>query len=134
MRIRRLAQAGENAFRNVVALSVYGLEAAKPGMIADEANWKVDVQFGIDVEYRDWGIKGISLTPHGVVELAIPMSSEQDESVREDVMLRFEPGKLKVERAPSDAVTVGDIDLWVNPDLTPDYGRSTITVYGPTRD
>jgi len=135
MRIKRLAygQPGDNLYHNRVELSVYGLDVAKPGMMTDEVRWKVDVSFSIDQEHRSWGIKDIIVVLHGAVEVVISMTAEQDESRREDVTLRFEANRLKQDKVPSDQVTVGEIDLWVKPDLSPDYDRSSITVYGPAR-
>ena len=123
----------ENAYNNDVKVAVYGLDVARPGFIEDESYWKTTVNFMIDIEARSWGIKDITVTPTGMINLQVSISSETDETKMATLSLSFDASLLKREKMSSDSVTVGDIDLWVNPDLTPDYERSSIVIYGPSR-
>ena len=131
MRIIRMA--GFNDFEAAVNVSIYGLDRARPGMLEDETHWKAWVKFSIAVDYRDWGIKGITVTPAGTVTVPVSLTSEIEDGKTETLNVSFEASQLKQDRVGSDAVTLGDVDIWVNPDMTVDYGRSSITVYGPTR-
>lgn len=130
MRIIRKSQ--DDTYSNRVSVSVYGLDAVKPGMLENNDH-EVEVVFRIAIEHKNWGIKGIDVSPLGIVTIPVEMSSENDESMRETVNLTFDVSLLKQEPMPSDSVTVGDIELSVNPDLTPDYEKSSIVIYGPTR-
>ncbi len=130
MRIIKCAQNDNENYSNTVEVTIYGLEAAKPGMIADEISWKVNVPFRIVIDRSDWGFRSIEVKPSGMV--AVPVGIAPETGGRsEDIEIAFDAGMLKQDQMPADHVTVGEIDLWVKPDLSPDYERSSITVYGP---
>ena len=131
MRIMKVA--GEWDFATEVDVNIIGLDKARPGMIEDAISWKASIKFRIDIEAREWGIKGLNVHPYDIVTIPVTISGEKDESQTETLNVSFDPALLSRDEMPSDSVTLGGIDLWLNPDLTPDYKRSTITVYGPTR-
>lgn len=133
MKVIKISQkSGKEAYVQKVSVSLYGLDAVYPDMLEDQAEWKADISFNIAWDARSWGIKNIYVTPVGVVHLNVSLTSD-DGARSNDVMISFEPSKIQQNPLTSDSITVGDIDLWLNPDLTPNYEKSTIDIYGPTR-
>ena len=133
MKVIKISQKSEKeAYVQKVSVSLYGLDAVYPDMLEDQVEWEADISFNIAWDARSWGIKNIYVTPVGVVHLNVSLTSD-DGARSNDVMISFEPSKIQQNPLTSDSITVGDIDLWLNPDLTPNYEKSTIDIYGPTR-
>ena len=64
-------------------------------IICEQTSREIAVQFSIDIEWREWGIKAIEVVPQGVIDIefkVIPYDEETEEYI---TSVRVDVGKVK---------------------------------------
>ena len=135
--------AGENEFTAVAELDVsVDRSPEAPYSWVDSHDPEVSIKFSLDIEYRGWGIKEISITPHPgevTVNYQVPDESGKadgdygevygDKMVDKEVT--FDPSKLRRDDTlEKGLVTITKVDLQLNANGEVDYHRSYIEVSG----
>ena len=88
---------------------------------------KPDIPFYIDMEYRSWGLKGISVFFRDKITLAYTVVN-QDTDAAEDKEVEIDLSNLKVEWEPSGYYGPDSMYITLNADGSVNYEQSYITV------
>ena len=100
-------------------------DPSKGGWMWVEASADVTVNFELDIDYRDYGIKGINLRLIGTVPVSLELCKE-DESEEKLIELTVDCLRLKAEKQSAyNLVMPTDIYLVLNDALEIDYEKST---------
>jgi hypothetical protein len=126
IRIKPTAQSlGEGQF-HVELTPVISLSSSlnnKLGQFVDVGEvGRVSIVFSVDVEARDWGIKGISIfIPPAKVGLGFVLIENDNER---EVDIQFEPSKVPLQLTTGGQVTLTKLELVLNDDFTINYQKS----------
>lgn len=109
-----------------------------PGYFEDEQlelrleNDTVPVQFYIELEAREWGIKDITVSiPEQQIRLGYELLDENDAVVKTGEIV-FDPSKLTLMKSfAGSRITLEEINLHLNKDMGLSYEQSTIDVNNP---
>lgn len=114
-------QEEQNYYSNVrVDLSFSG----KSGKIIDPVDTDVRVEYQIDVEHRDFGIKDINVYPQGEILIDAEVSDEQDNKT--PIQIKVDMSKVRVEWQAGSGVQPLGLEVSVNENGEVDYERSYI--------
>jgi len=88
------------------------------------------IKFSIDVEYRSWGIKDISVTIlSSFIEIPIESTTfSNNQDLTEDKKIVVDISKLKQEFIQSNAVTLREMDIYLDNNYNVDYKSSSIVI------
>lgn len=116
----------DDKYSTMVKVSLYG------GPVESDiyAVSPVRVPFDISIEAREWGIKDISIVVSGEVEVHCEVIRGENEDQVDKAILTVDMGQLSKDiYSDRKLYTLGDMSLWVNEDMSIDYGRSSIEVF-----
>jgi len=106
-----------------VDVNVYGF-----GDTLDIESSKVSINFRIDVETREWGIKNISVHVYGTVTVPISISGING-GPAESKEVVVDLSKIKTnETTGNGVVTLGDLDLNLDSNFNVDYNNSILEI------
>lgn len=111
-------QLGEEDFRSEVDLQVYvkDLEAGEDVNIYDVDRKKL-LTYTIDVEYRSWGIKDISVMPKGVIEFEVEIIDVDDKVVKTlPVKIDFSTVDCSIEWMEGKSYDPSDLEVYLTKD------------------
>lgn len=119
---RKFAQ---NTYSTEVAVSV-----ASPGTtwFVSENDPKARVNFILDLDIREWGIKDILMIPQGIVQINYVAVVEATDS-EEHRTIQVDLSQLKVDLTEGRAWTLGELTISLDDQGQVDYGRSYIQGY-----
>jgi hypothetical protein len=86
----------------------------------------VRIDFRIDVEARNWGIKGISVSiPPAQISLTIGvLKNNGANDIISEQTIQFDPSQIELQMRPGNVVTISDLELALNKDFSVDYSKS----------
>lgn len=114
-------QEEQNYYSNVrVEVSFSG----KSNKIIDLVDGNVRVEYQIDVEYRDFGIKDVNVYPQG--EILIDAEVLDDRNNRTSLQIKIDMSKVRVEWIAGSGVQPLDMNILINENGEVDYERSYI--------
>jgi len=111
-------QLGEEDFRSEVDLRVHVKDLAD----GEDANiYDVDkkklLTYSIDVEYRSWGIKDISVMPKGVIEFEVEILDADDKVVKTlPVKIDFSMVDCSIEWMEGKSYAPSDLEVYLTKD------------------
>jgi len=127
MKILKIAQLDPNAYVAEVDVNLYGY----PDNYLVEAN-KVAIKFGIDIEARDWGIKGITVFVYDqILEIPITITDTATETQQEKVIQVVAKNIKRYSYGETGIITLDKMDLWVDANFNVDYRKSMLDVNMP---
>ena len=87
---------------------------------------KISIAFRINLEKRDWGIKGISMSliPANLsLELyVVELKGERETEFSR--IVQFDPSKIELRQEPGNEVTITGLTIQLHDDFTVDYAQS----------
>jgi hypothetical protein len=96
----------------------------KSDKLLDVVDRTVRVEYQIEIEYRDFGVKDINVYPEGEVEIAVEVSDEQDNKT--SMNIKVDMSKVRVEWQAGSGIQPLSLDIYVNENGEVDYERSYI--------
>lgn len=111
-------QLGEEDFRSEVDLRVHvkDLEAGEDVNIYDVDKKKL-LTYTIDVEYRSWGIKDISVMPKGVIEFEVEIIDVDDKVIKTlPVKIDFSTVDCSIEWMEGKSYAPSDLEVYLTKD------------------
>lgn len=91
---------------------------------------KTMVTFDINTDVRSWGIKSIHVAPRKIDTIsAILEDYSIDNAPEKTITIEVDASRLKTQTETGRSITTGELDLWLNPDMSVNYDESEITVY-----
>lgn len=113
MRIIKTVKFAQNdIFKNNISVDVYA-----EGLDLDYSTVETIVSYSIDIEWRNFGIKDISVIPVGNINLALRTEEGKDFEVIVDC------SKIKTEKINGSGVWIDSLNLFLNGNLV-DYNKS----------
>jgi hypothetical protein len=109
-------QLGEEDFRSEVDLHVHvkDIEDAEEINIVDK---KKILTYTIDVEYRSWGIKDISVMPKGVIEFEVEILDADDKVIKTlPVKIDFSTVDCSIEWMEGKSYDPSDLEVYLTKD------------------
>jgi len=119
-------QTGNDGFVNTKTKVDLTGGPTEQGIYVDEYDKEVAVAYNIDVDYRDWGIKTISVIPVGNATINVRLVDANDNE--KQFTLNVDLSQLKEEIIEGHGAYVDELDIWIKDDLSIDYDSSTIRV------
>lgn len=125
-RIKTTAQSmGEGQFNVALtpSVSIPSSLNSKPGKFVDVGDvGRVSIAFSVEVEARDWGIKGISISvPTARADFSFMLIENESER---QIDVQFEPSQVPLRLKPGGQVTLTGLELVLNDNFTIDYKSS----------
>ncbi len=97
------------------------------GFVDEGHTEEIPVEFDIDMDVRDWGIKEMLILPTGHATIQFSgfyMGSDEEHLLQAS----FDLSKLKKESIKGRGITVTGVEIWLDPNMQVDYEKSTITI------
>ena len=91
----------------------------------------ITVPFRIDVEAREWGIKGIMVSIDSseiALEVVVNKSTPQGDSQEYTQRIAFDPSRIELQQHPGGAVTITGLILHLDENFGVDYEHSYFEV------
>lgn len=122
-----LRTAQSQQYQNECTVNFYFVEGQQNKAIL---NAKTMVTFDIDMDVRNWGIKSIHVLPKKIETISAVMEDYSvDDAPEQTVTIEVDASKLKTQTETGRAITTGELELWLNPDMSVNYDKSEIIVY-----
>lgn len=126
----KTAQLANDEYVNEAQVSFYINSRTPNEQNISIADAKTFVKYSIQIEARSWGIKGMTIAIRSIEPVtAVVEDYVKDVEQNKDVNINIDALQLKTESARGGVISTGAIDLWLNPDFSVDYNKSSITVY-----
>lgn len=94
-----------------VSIHVDGLAEGEESLGPD----KVNISYDIDIEYRDWGIKDISITPRGRVSFDVEIVDVDDNHVDTiEVLFDFSAVNYRIDWLPGAGYAASGLTIDIN--------------------
>jgi hypothetical protein len=111
-----------------VDVSVYGGDTAKYDI--ELPRKKIDVPFRLDLDVRSWGIKNIGVLVDGMINVPIFLNDIETSRLLEERNVVVDLAKINKEEIKGNgAVTLGEMDLYLDQNLNVDYKSSSLEIY-----
>lgn len=78
--LEKISEQFDEGYKCDVTINAY-VNGLKPGEVESVSDKKQQLIYDIEIECRSWGIKGIDVTPRGMVEFDIEILNVDDEVV-----------------------------------------------------
>lgn len=93
-------------------------------------NAKTLVTFYISMEARSWGIKSANVSISNISPVTTVVEDfSRDDAPDQDITIQIDATRLKTETQRKGSITTGEIELWLNPDMSVNYDKSQIEVF-----
>ena len=87
------------------------------------------IKFYIQIEARSWGIKDISVSPIGIINVPISITDVESMRVLEEREVTLDLNQIKKEETTGNGViTLGALDLYLDKDFNVDYSNSSLEI------
>lgn len=126
MKITKIAQSDpdSNTYTAQVSVDVYGY----PETHYVEAN-KIPIKFGIDIDAREWGIKGIVVyLQDEIIEIPLLITDNATDAQQEKVLQVVIKNINQHDYNEMGAITLDKLNLWVDANFNVDYKKSSLDI------
>ncbi len=112
-KLSNLNEADENYSINVDTVSVY-VDGLKDGE-EEQSPDSIRISYDIEIEYRDWGIKDITVTPRGRVEFDVEIVDAEDNHVDTiEVLFDFDAVDWHIDWLPGSGYAAESLTIRIN--------------------
>ena len=94
------------------------------GKRAESTVGELNIPYTIEFEYRDWGIKGMTVTMQDTIDLDVVMFGEDGET-ETPITIKVDLSKLKIEWVGEGQVAPRSLELYIDDKGEVDYDRSS---------
>ena len=113
----QISSSNNDNFTNNIEVSVF---SAGDNYFEDST---ATITYSIDIEYRSYGIQGISVIPLSISPISI---LDEDGNVLKEIQLDISQVKIDINKG--NGVYITNLNLFLDLNLNPDYGRSYLDV------
>lgn len=114
----QILSGNDDQFRNNIRVSIY---AADNSTSLEDST--ATVSYSIDVEYRSFGIKGVTVIPVSISPISI---LDEDGNLLKEIQL--DASKVKTDINRGSGAYIQELNLYLDLNLNPDYSRSYFDV------
>lgn len=129
--IRRMQEQNDDKFTGSASLWI-GAKVPPDADYEFEYDNKVDVPFGINIDYRSWGIDGINVHLSDKIKInarKVFYDDKGNEAREEQIEVEVDLAQLKIDWIEGQVVAPGELSLNLTPEGAVDYTKSTIEFY-----
>lgn len=129
--LKKVHEQEDKLFYSNVRVDIY--HAGAQNKMIDVADGSVRVEYQIEIEYRDFGIKDINVYPEGEVTIEAEIVDEKNNKT--PMTIKVDMSKVRVEWQEGSGIQPLSMDIAVNENGEVDYEKSYIafTYHNPTR-
>lgn len=126
----QLDLSSNNSYSNECNVSFYLSDQTPNKENLDAGRSKTWVNFTIEMDARSWGIKGFVFHITKIADVTMQLIEYVgDKDLTKDIDIQIDASRLQQTFSSGHALTTDDLDLWLNPDFTVDYEKSSIGIF-----